>query len=464
MATPLQMVPPRTVLRPRAVPPAVAVNLGSDVVRRLRQCAAQGKHAVLLVENGRFSLRIDSEVYPCAKAQELLRLDTYVPDGDGLVFAGTVASRLTVVEPKTATEPDAEAEPKEPVKDTNDVETEQPTLLGGLGHADRELGSRFIALLALGPMAPKDLAKRLHADEPLLEPLIASHAQLASKGDAAEYPGIKQGLLKPDHLCVVLKDKAYKELKPWLWSYTAFERRLVLRNAAAALSRMGFSETHPLRKRLLENNPVEIKKATLGGGLLTKKLPSRLPVPPARKKLKTESPTKEPKEAKETKDTKDTKEHKELHKDVKELSKDSPIVHLPLSASSDDEKKKRQSYTLPSSINDEEPSDMELAGNRKRVYYRLLALKFKAKYSEYQLLYTELRKGKTADRKKKVTKLCELHATLAEWKRRIWDYHNDTNMAQSLMLLSRHRKTPLLDRVNKPVHTEKKKVKKALDY
>lgn len=89
----------------------------------------------------------------------------------------------------------------------------------------------------------------------------------------------------------ILKDKSYKELLPWKWPYTDYERALVLNNVNNALTRIGFSLTHPLRKKIINNdnesnnkstsnNNGEEKARSLGGGLLVskKKFPIKPPV------------------------------------------------------------------------------------------------------------------------------------------------------------------------------------------
>ena len=66
------------------------------------------------------------------------------------------------------------------------------------------------------------------------------------------------------------------------WPYTDYERALVLNNVNNALTRIGFSLTHPLRKKIINNdnesnnkstsnNNGEEKTRSLGGGLLVSK-------------------------------------------------------------------------------------------------------------------------------------------------------------------------------------------------
>ena len=50
----------------------------------------------------------------------------------------------------------------------------------------------------------------------------------------------------------ILKDKSYKELTPWKWNYTNYERNSILNNVNNALTRIGFSQSHPLRRKIVE--------------------------------------------------------------------------------------------------------------------------------------------------------------------------------------------------------------------
>ena len=77
-------------------------------------------------------------------------------------------------------------------------------------------------------------------------------------------------------------------------------------------------------------------------------------------------------------------------------------------------------------------------------YYSMLADKFKAKYKEYETLYNSLKsnpKSSTND-KKQLVQLFELHNSLSEWKRKLWDFDNENKLKLNIMNLSKHKKIP----------------------
>lgn len=328
----------------------------------------------------------------------------------------------------------------------------------------QDVAAKFLALIALGPITNAQVESALGtagivlASE--LAQLFASHTQTYRAGDAFTagdiYPSVALGacVVSPDTSYAILKDKAYKELRPWsVRAYTDYERRLVLDNACRALSRLGFLDTHPLRRQIVENTQAPPKKTpALGGGLLSG----------AHKKSATVSPHIGPSRAAN-------------RSPVKAGAKRAYVAVLSLSGSlSEDEKHAKRtknakrsdssgtSYTLPSSANedvhgDDEVSDDEAkaaarglatplaraTSEKKQQFYTHLAAKFRAKYHEYEELHRELTRGPRstpADAKRQVMRLFEMHNSLAEWKRKLWDYHNENHMAEGIMNLSRHRK------------------------
>ncbi|GEQ72198.1 hypothetical protein JCM33374_g5884 [Metschnikowia sp. JCM 33374] len=399
--------------------------------------------------------------------------------------------------------------------------------------------TKFIAFLALGPMTRAmvedklQLPKFCRSNE--IEHLFATHTQpylrkdTFTEGDV--YPLLSSSRyadITPEKTYLILKDKAYKELRPWQWSaYTDFERELILKNCNHALSRLGFSETHPLRLRIVERSsparPVK-KAATLGGGLLvssTKKLnpPSNHSQSQSNSQEQVKSGPVSPvilavsKARASTESPKLNSEARKRYVDKAKKSIGSPLrqedqsLHshmntLVSSSSSDDEKhvrklsvrKKRHSnestqsnssvnsntnsYTSPSSVNDEAQSDQSdhdskpssvvkppaaaslptrpsssfTNHEKKQQYYSQLAEKFRLTYKEYERLHRQLskdsRKNSHIEKKKSLMKLFELHNTLSEWKRRLWDYHNENNMAEGVMNLSKHRKSNSLGKIS----------------
>ncbi|PVH18977.1 hypothetical protein CXQ85_001270 [Candidozyma haemuli] len=514
------MVPSVSVLNPpeNRPPDAVALRLNSEVLASLRKLQQQGVVPKLVVKNGHFSIKVnDSLVYPCSSSNESLRFDIYHPsDSRNYDFAGTVTERLNVltdprqikdhmkapvVQPSKS--PPSSSLPEKPSFDhAKKSSLHEHNLYTVASDSKAEATAKFLALVALGPITKKDVEHRVnsshkvsHAD---MTSLFQTHTQIyrpnSTFTESDTYPSVALGLtdIDPQHSddYVILKDKAYKELRPWQCPFTKYERALVIENTHHALSRLGYSDTHPLRRRITEkSSDDETKKhAALGGGLLTSK-DSKTPGSPfnispnkrsASPRVEQESKRKKQKnDESPLKNISDTKDQKKF------------VVSSSSSSSSEDERQSKKpkkegkrsnssgsnhsvfsnatSYTSPSSINEEHNDDNEhseddmklsslpraspalpskpapTSSDKRQQYYKQLADNFYTKYSEYKQLHDNLLKdhksGTAQEKKRRVLKLFEMHNLLAGWKRKLWDYHNESNMAQGIMHLSRHKKT-----------------------
>lgn len=360
--------------------------------------------------------------------------------------------------------------------------------------------AKFLSLLALGPMSKNRVEEitriRDHISPPDLATLYSNHTQIYSPSStftqADKYPSLTLGIsqLSPNESYIVLKDKAYKELRPWQHNwFTDFERSLVIDNVNNALSRLGYLDTHPLRKRITDkassddhqNNMSKKQAPALGGGMLVSSRKSNSPlVGPSSltspsKRGSTQSPKAMP----------DAKRKKPVKPEESPLKRGRNDASSSGMSSSDEERQSKRrnvaskrstssnnSYTLPSSFNDDghfdednSEDDMKLSsykrspksgsttalatgrstGNEKKLqFYTQLAEKFYNRYLEYKNLHDELledKRGSTQEKKKKLMKLFEMHNTLSQWKRKLWDYHNESNMTQGIMNLLRHKKS-----------------------
>lgn len=535
------MPPSVSILNPptQTPPQAVALRLNLEVLLSLRQLHSSGVVPKLVVKDGRFvcifrffvipfhtNLQLikvsDSLVYPCSSSTESLRFDIYNPAGpENYVFAGTVTERLSVLsDPRQIKEhlktplaaPKAANAglaltllPEKPV--FGDVPrksslTQHPNPYS-VGSSDLKavLTAKFLALLALGPTTKREVETRLFGLNKGvttdLGPLFAAHTQIYSANltftESDTFPSVALGLTQigPENTedYLILKDKAYKELRPWQSPFfTAFERSLIIENIHHALSRLGYLDTHPLRRRITEKALEDETKraaASLGGGMLLgfSKTPGSPHISPGKR-----SATALPRPESEN------KRRKAQESPLKPAEKDKKFVASLLLLSSEDERQLKRkkdgkrsnssgssasntsnhstfssgtSYTLPLSINeehnDEEHSedDMKLlslarsspafpakpasTGDKRQQHYKQLAQNFYTKYLEYKELHDSLLRapklGTVQEKKKKVMKLFEMHNLLAGWKRKLWDFHNESNMAQGIMHLARHKKT-----------------------
>ena len=380
---------------------------------------------------------------------------------------------------------------------------------------------KFLCLVALGPIKHSALQNKLdpkHIIPPNeLKSMIATHTQAYLSQDTFieddVFPNIDLGATKIDSTAqyIILKDKAYKELRPCQWSfYTDYERSLILENANNALSRLGYLDTHPLRKRIAEKThsaPPLKKHTALGGGLLanskksstTHNSPKVQPASPLTAVQRTRRPATESPELDLNSGQLRARKLRVDGSPGKTSSKRKFVYSLSLSAaSSDDEKAVKRSKTngvrsnsngstvsttsttgrnashgtLPSSVNEDGASDERsdddvkllimakhpsivpprpqsalsiTNAEKKQQYYSQLAMKFRSKYREYEKLHRTLtssfKKGGGPEKKKQLTRLFEMHNCLSEWKKKLWDYHNENNLTEGIMNLSRHRKS-----------------------
>ena len=261
-----------------------------------------------------------------------------------------------------------------------------------------------------------------------------------------------------DHF--LLKDKSYKELQPWDWlRYTPFERKLVVHNIHRALTRLGFSEAHPLRRKICDpqaslavGSPSlamasddENRRSQLGGGILHMKKTT--------KKAATVSPKVLGKAALSSTKPPTASALRPLTSQT--LAKRKFSLSL-LSLSDDDKQTKKLKMeldTLPLSEEDDTPllrraaTASPAAGDAKAKrmdYYNQLALKFRDKYKEYALLYNRLKNPASmskAELKRQLLKLFELHTQLSGWKKKLWEYDRDIKNKLEIMGLSKHKKT-----------------------
>lgn len=243
----------------------------------------------------------------------------------------------------------------------------------------------------------------------------------------------------------ILKDKLYKDLQLWKWPYQAFERDLIIQNTHHALTRLGYSQTHPLRRKLCDeppgqtssqNAPQDLRLNSLGGGFLaSKRAPGR----------KAASSTTPPISAPAS--TVPKKSSTPLFpRQVKRLVSSLSLALSQIIGQGHKRTKSEATSTidlLPS--NPPSPSP-DQSPTKRTDYFATLASKFASKYTEYEALYRSFpalspSPSAAADTKKELTKLYELHNTLSQWKKILWDYDRDCKQKPQMMTLSKHKKT-----------------------
>lgn len=389
---------------------------------------------------------MEAAEYPCIKIPETLNVDVYLSQGASrLRYDGRVATKLSVIT-------DAKK-----IRDyLRDVERRKHEATPALPVSYRELlpdvtrvagnpfavsssdppatvATKFIQLLALGPASDADLTDKLGA-VPLAQ-LKTDYAQVYDPNNAFyqddRFPTVERrrrlgGASDSDGQQFILKDKSYKEFQPWDWTfYSAFERKLVLQNIHRALTRLGYLETHPLRRKLGDPtapaaSAAASPAAALGGGrlLLKRGLPVRS-LPAKRKLLLLLSLSldddKHPKRPRGELDT------------------------LPLLEDDDTPLLRRAPATpVPAADRADKP-------DKRMDYYTQLAGKFRERYKEYASLYARLQNPANtskAESKRQLLKLFEMHTQLLQWKKTLWDYDHDAAKKADIMALSKHKNLP----------------------
>lgn len=393
---------------------AVGIRLNSEFLRIAKANQAKPK---LIVRNGQATIRFSAaEEYPCSVQNEKTAVDIY----DDWKYSGSVSQKWTVITDKRLIRNHAKRTqvpvlpspslPQRPASALPAVRQARPKnyRLYVVG-AGSDAVATLMAFVALGPATKDELVHQLQAPAEMVNSFISNYTQpynpsdAFTGGDVFAYPASE-----PRH-CFVLKDRAYKELRPWQNEYSDDERQTVLKNTNNALTRLGFLDTHPLRRKICER-PLEgtaaPKKLALGGGLLVSKSPA--------KNNGTSSGT-------------------------LPLKRRSDV-----SSSDDEERRKRKKSdsecTSPSSI--DESGDDDDRQDKRVQYYTQLAAKFRAKYHEYEQLYGALKTQpkRSASDKKDLARLFEMHTTLAEWKKKLWAFDTASRSRSDIMAMAKHKK------------------------
>ncbi|KAK6462118.1 hypothetical protein DFJ63DRAFT_318972 [Scheffersomyces coipomensis] len=562
-----------------STPISIALKLNNIILDHFNHCLSKSITPKLLVRNGQYFVKIsDDVIFPCNTIPENLNFDIYSTNpNDKGDFQGRIETKLNVlndsknikqisklkVSPSSTTTNSSAfttsslpASPKislTPASTTTTSATTTSRLNNGpkrssssllpfkinSNDSNSEITRKFLNLIALGPITESTIMKTLHITEhhvDLIADLISNLCQIYNPSDSfiqdSRFPNQElsnisnssdddQFNLIPKY---ILKDKSYKDLKPWKWNFTDFERDLIINNINHSLTRLGYSETHPLRNKIclnpeLNNNDASSsssdddnhngssnssngkthkKQSSLGGGILISKNNKSLPF----RKSQTDSPklsnlkrvggsghtnlstggntsalgSPKPKPSTGVTSTTTTSSTTAASTNTKSAAVKRKLsissASSSASNSSDEERHSKRpkpdSYTSPSSEEDDSHTTNVSAPpmvttttsrpntpnptTKKLDYYTNLAVKFKSKYKEYESLYNQLKSNspvknpslQSSNSKKQLMKLLELHTTLAQWKKTLWDYNNSSLGKSSINGLSKHKKAQSL--------------------
>lgn len=244
-------------------------------------------------------------IFPCTQIPENLKFDVYSNVGSSHEFQGTVNHRLNVISDlKQAKEylknlPINKATVNHETKLSLNISpavideaslnqnsiNDSPSSLS-LSHnpynitandTQSSILQKFLSLVALGPITKEAISENLiNISLPDLNLLCSNYLQNYDRNDTFiqddVFPNQHNSEKDTDPSHLILKDKSYKDLKPWHWKwYNNFERNLILNNINNALTRLGYLDTHPLRRKIV-NEPTDSLPSNddskLGGGFL----------------------------------------------------------------------------------------------------------------------------------------------------------------------------------------------------
>ncbi|CAN3366517.1 hypothetical protein DICA3_F02872 [Diutina catenulata] len=416
---------------------ALTLRLNNDLIDEFKRCLSAGIKPKLVVKDGLMSIKVEAAEYPCIKIPETLNVDVYSSQGASRSrYDGRVATKLSVITDakkirdylRDVERRKHEATPASPVsyRESSPDVTRVAGNPFALSSSDppATVATKFIQLLALGPASDADLTDKLGA-VPLAQ-LKTDYAQVYDPNNAFyqddRFPTVERrrrlgGASDSDGQQFILKDKSYKEFQPWDWTfYSAFERKLVLQNIHRALTRLGYSETHPLRRKL--GDPTA--PAALGGGRLSSKRGSPVRSLPAKRKLSSSSSS-----------SSDDDKHPKRPRGESDTSPSSEDDDTPLS-------RRAPATPVPAAERADKP-------DKRMDYYTQLAGKFRERYKEYASLYARLQNPANtskAESKRQLLKLFEMHTQLSQWKKTLWDYDHDAAKKADIMALSKHKNSP----------------------
>ncbi|RLV91225.1 hypothetical protein JA1_004022 [Spathaspora sp. JA1] len=460
---------------------AFTIKLNQEIIAHLKNCLHNGITAKLVVKGGNYSIKIsESSEFPCVKSPENLNVDIYSIANTSNNYNGRVSAKLNVITDSrkikqytaAASASNNSSSPAITVYSPSPAVTSPPierrrqpieyqAFKISTNDSHNVIVNKFIYLLALGPISSPRISEIMNYEN--LKPLLDDYAQIYDPRDSFIEDDVFPAQQDEDKKTTyILKDKSYKELRPWKWNYTSYERDLIIGNINHALTRLGYSQTHPLRRKLCEENgdkeskpstPLPEKNgSSLGGGMLVSKY----------KRAATDSPI----------------IHNTSSPIIKSESSTQKRKLSSSSTSSDEEPQKKLKLEFSSAGSSSSSSSSEEdrpnrppppPASQKLDYYTNLAIKFKFKYKEYESLYLRLKQEtkKEPESKKELVKLFEMHQLLSQWKKLLWDYDRDQKHKVNVMNLNKHKvsksaKLEKNDNTKRSVSPPKKR--KVLDY
>ncbi|RCK55789.1 hypothetical protein Cantr_05061 [Candida viswanathii] len=465
-------------------PVSFSIKLNNDLIHLLKSHTTPSNKIKLIVKNGNISIKLsDSLIFPCLPLPENLTVDVYSLGNNThqqtSQYDGRIINKLTVVTDSkkikeinaanaaSATNSNKSASsrltpfslvpsspgpgPRGSVYSTYSKSHENPYKVS-LHDSHSTIGKKLLHLLALGPISYHHICELM--DYLKIDNLLDDYGQVYNENDQFiredKFPYTTSAGDSLTQL-FILKDKSYKELMPWKWNYDNYERNLILNNVNNALTRIGFSQSHPLRRKIVEpsDDNEEVNKkpngSSLGGGFLISSSSSKKKSTPTPMASKANTPVIPSKSSNNNGNTTPSPQVKTKPTNKRKFSSSS--------SSSEDDDSKKMNYTSPPSSEEEThnspPHSTGSSGTTQKTkleYYTNLANKFRNKYKEYSDLYNLLltkNDMKSMDYKENVTKLFKMHQSLSDWKRSLWNFDKESKLKSSLSELHIERNSPV---------------------
>lgn len=255
--------------------PGLTFKLNNEILNHLTSCLKADIKPKLVVKDGNFSIKINDNLqFPCIKAPEYSNLDIYSSDftlNNNYSFTGRITHKLTAITDSKQIEKinltkNVKHLKLHPASPNNNHSSSTPATplnfdpyLINNSDSKSDIITKFLYFMALGPSTRDQLIKLLKFKPPLVDNFLYNFCQVYNPNDTFLIDDIfpnNKSVSDSNHY--ILKDKSYKDLRPWSWKYySENERNLIINNINLALTRLGYLETHPLRKRIVENSTSE---------------------------------------------------------------------------------------------------------------------------------------------------------------------------------------------------------------
>lgn len=391
------------------------IKLNNDLVKLLLTDKPK-----LIVKNGKKFIKVKDFIYNLQESKEFLNLNIYEKvDDKNYNFQGNVLTKLTVGNEKVSINDFEVREGKEPVRGNEEKEQVSVNIESyKVKNKDDDILGKFFSFMALGPTNIRKLSALNYDFSDYIGKYCSNFEQSPNN---LHNDNFANGLKYLAENNLLLKDKIMKDLRPNSWSWVGEEKEMMFRNINGCLTRLGYSGSHPLRKRIYEKevrersekSNVEVRERSEKSNIEVRE----------RSEVRDKTEVRDKNTVKRDPEVKRDFVKREVKRDignrdsVKDTGRDSikneaTALKTKKPALKDTPKRKRSDSdnTSPSSIEDFFIDDDLILNLQK---------KFDVNYKEYKALYQYLKMAKRSNEVSQLTKLYELHNYCNEVKNQL---------------------------------------------